>query len=515
MEKNFLNWLEDGTNEEITINGAKVYKTTKDAVLDFFSAFGTMRDAKEDSIIKMFDKAYSEDKLLTLKALFYARDVRGGAGERRIFRICMNYLSETDSQTVINNLALISEYGRWDDLVTLIESSDSDVRQAVLKLIATQLNVDLISERPSLLAKWLPSENTSSATTKELAKKIRTGLGLDSRTYRKILSELRAEIKIVESKMSANKWGEIDYSKLPSQAGFRYRNAFMKHDEEGYRAFINSLANVETPRNINVDTLYPYQIVSKVRKLSYYGDESMKQLYDAMWKNLPDYVEGNKLNVLAVVDTSGSMEQTLKDSTATCMDVSLSLGLYLAERNEGIFHNHFITFSSIPTLQKIQGTDLSRRIGNMESANWGMSTNIEKVFDLVLNTVIKNNGTQEDMPQQIIIISDMQFDQCACTNTARSDYYGSTILSKDPHLFTVIEKRYNQAGFKLPKLVFWNASASDYQAKYPMIQNDNGLALVSGCSPSILKAVLNDKFVTPFELMLEVLESERYSQIKI
>jgi hypothetical protein len=497
-----LEHLKNATNVAYTANGARALATTKSFLVDFFATSGALRNRTESEVVQLFSKAFAEDRLLAMKSLFYTRDIRGGQGERKTFKTIIRYLAFNHPETLAKNINLIPYYGRYDDLLVLL---GTPLESLAMNIVRAQLLEDIDNECPSLLAKWLPSENASSYETKKNAKKVMSILGLTPKQYRKTLSMLRKRISLVETKMSEKKFGEIEYDKLPSKAGLIYRTAFYRNDEDRYTAFIDSLVKGDKKVKINVKTLFPYEIVHQYVTNGYhrigthlYTDVANKsvqedKLLTEMWKNLPDYVGDNFDNALAVVDTSGSMR-------GLPIEVALSLGLYLAERNKGTFKDHFLTFSESPQLQQVVGNTLGEKLFNMSRANWDMNTNIEKVFDLVLNTAIKNNLPQEELPSKLFIISDMQFDRCVKG--------GNNVT-----LFENILHRYADAGYVIPELVFWNVNASSTQ--FPVSVNQTGTALVSGCSPSIFKNLLAGKEMTPYAMMLDVLNTERYATVII
>lgn len=477
-----LNALKSATNVTYTENNAKVYKTTESHLLDLFSQGGALRNRSEDDIISLFSKALHEDKLLAMKMLFYFRDVRGGQGERQTFRTLINYLANNHSELIEKNLYLVSHFGRWDDLYSLIGTA---LEGKVFDHIKYQLELDKRAGNPSLLAKWLKSENTSSYESRRLATKTRKALGLSSREYRKTLSSLRKKIDVVESLMSAKEWDQIEYSKVPSQASLNYRDAFRRNDEERYEQYLESLKKGET--KINTGTLFPYEIVRQVQANSW---NSSDETLDLMWDNLPDYIGGSKENSIAVVDVSGSM-------MGLPMEVAISVGMYLAERNEGAFQNHFITFSNRPEIVEIVGDTLHEKVRNMERANWDMNTNIKAVFDLILDTAIRSKISQNEMVKKLYIISDMEFDEA----DSRADEY----------LFEVIRDSYRENGYEMPQLVFWNVNARNSNA--PMTMNHYGVQFVSGCSPSIFQNLMKGEFMSAYDLMLDVLNDERYDAV--
>lgn len=457
----FLTQLGGEMNKTVTENGAITLRTTNNPLVDFFALAGATRSTPELGL-DLFKKAFAFDRQAAIRVLFYLRDIRGGQGERQLFKNCLEYLAVNEKETSDKIVSLVSEYGRWDDIFGLHV-------ETILPIIKAQLEADKESENPSLLAKWLPSENTSSKKTQTLAKGMATALGLSSRQYRKMLSGLRAKIKLVEHKMSAKEWGAIDYSTVPSQAGLKFRKAFSRNDGERYGAYLESVTNGKA--KINTSTLYPHQIYNAV------GTPGAEQ----MWANLPDYTMGK--NAIVVADVSGSM-------SGEPMAVSVSLALYFAERNEGAFKDHFITFSSNPTLQKINGKSLRDKMNSIERAEWGGSTNLYKVFECILNT----NAPASEMPETIYIISDMEFNQCA-----------------DLTNFQAIDTLYKAKEVKRPNLVFWNVNARNKQV--PVEQNQYGVTLVSGMSPSTFKLAVEN--LSPLELVMQVVNSERYAKIEV
>jgi hypothetical protein len=501
MANDFLNELETAMNGDgnvaYTENGAVAFASTKSTVLDFFANGGALRSRDESSIINVFEKAYAENPLLATKAMFYFRDIRGGQGERRTFRILLNHLAKNHPEVARANLALIAEYGRWDDLYSLI---DTDLEEDMFTVIDVQLADDMNSENPSLLAKWLASENSSSATTKRYGRKTRQALNMSPRQYRKTLSAIRRRIGLVEQAISQNEWSAIQYDKLPSKAGLQYRKAFYRHDAERYAHFLEEVkAGTKT---INAGTLYPYEIVEKCGYGYHRGSNADSATLDAMWNALPDYFGENEVRGLVVADVSGSM-------SGRPMDVSISLAIYTAEHNKGPFAGKFITFSARPTLQKVTGNTITEKVQNLSRAAWDMNTDIEAVFDLILDTAVRGKMSQDELPTHLYIVSDMEFDAA----TSSSGGYRSHRVSRaDERLFQTIERRYADAGYQMPFLVFWNVNSRNDQQ--PMSMDQRGFQLVSGCSPSIFTSLLSNKATSAYDLMLEVLNQERYDAIR-
>ncbi len=484
---NFADQLSNEMNPAFTLNGARTNKSSGSYVLDLFSSGGALRSASEKAIIDKFLLAYKENPDLAMKTLFYLRDVRGGLGERRLFRVITRHMAESNDEDLTYSLDMnfdnIVEFGRWDDLLELV---DTDYRDIIADIIYFQLEEDLLSECPSLLAKWMWSENTSSKETRKKATILRKALELYNKKYtpkgyRKVLSTLRKKIKIVESQMSAKKWGDIEYSKVPSKASLKYRGAFRKHDAERYSEYLEAVKNGET--KINSSTLYPYEIVGK-----YLERNGFDETLEVLWDSLPNYCETPE-NSLAVVDVSGSMY-------GQPISVAISLGLYMAERNTGAFHNKFITFSESPFLQTIEGRTLQDKVDNMMDADWGMNTDISKVFDVILKTAKTYKTKASDMVKKIYIISDMEFDSCVDNSVTIFDNY---------------KLKYKLSGYSLPEVVFWKVNELSEQV--PVTMHETGTYLVSGFSPSLFSMLIGAEKLDPYGFMLKVLNSPRYESI--
>lgn len=345
----------------------------------------------------------------------------------------------------------------------------------------------------SLLAKWLKSENTSSKESREIARKIRTKLDLSPRQYRKLLSHLRQGLNIVERDMCAQTWGEIDYQKVSSRAALLYRKAFRKNDADRYGGFMDQVTKGH--KKVKASVLYPHEIVEQCRGQSHYSQDTRQEL-DNFWNALPNYLKGVRgKNRLVVVDTSMSMNQ--RRGNVRKMDVSIALGIYFSERNTGKFKNQFITFSETPVLVGINPDDnIVDKVAHVVRASWSMNTNLQAVFRLILDTAIKHHIPKKDMPAQIYIISDMQFDSCV---------EGTNLDG--------IKAKYNRAGYKVPEIVFWNLDGNHEST--PAQADDDGVGLVSGYSPSLLRFMLTGKITNPVELMLETLNNERYRVVQV
>ena len=490
--------------KQTTENGAVGYKTTGKKLLDLNFSVASLRGASDDQIISKFMDAYWENPVFAMKWLFYARDAREGLGERRLFRTVIKHLAEQKSEVVCSVLTLTAEYGRWDDLWCLLET---DLVDAVVGVVQTQLAKDfknMVDGKPvSLLAKWMPSANASSATTKKYASILCKKMGDTPRGYRKVLSRMRQYIDIVERKMSSKEWGAINYEAVPSRANLIYNNAFLRNDEYRRRAYLAALERGDA--KINASTLYPHDIVHKHGR-SYMADTAL----EGLWKSLPDTVNGCG-NTIVVADGSGSMRCLVGGNTGvTALEVANALAIYFAERSSGEFKDKYITFSENPQLVDFSNAKTLRDKLNIASRYCEVAnTNIEAVFELILSTAVKNNMAQADIPANILIISDMEFDSCAVDNSSSRGSWGRRTLSNT--LFDKIAQKYYSYGYKLPRLVFWNVNSRT--GTIPVKQNDLGVALVSGFSVNIVKMVMSNK-LDPYECLLDAINVERYQPVE-
>ena len=481
------------TEDTRTHNGAVSHSTTGTSLLDFFGKGGSMRSQTDDAAIALFRSAYKEDKNIALKILFYLADVREGQGERKLFRNCFKWLAQNDEKVAKKLLIQIPEYTRWDNVLETLEGTA--LEQIALRFVADKLIEDASEKNPSLCAKWAPSEQASSPVTKRLAKKVRTVLDYSPKQYRKLLSALRKKIDVVERKMCAGDWSKIEYPAVPSRAASIYRKAFKAHDEARYSKFLTKVEKGEL--TINSSVLYPYDLVRSIKN-------GTDRTLEAQWKALPNYAGSDK-SVLVVADVSGSMDSSGyyagKTTNIAPIDVAVSLAVYCAERNLGAFKDHFMIFSRDAKLLKLSGASLYQNVqevlGNREVAN----TNLQAVFDLILDKGIKNKVPQSEMPECIIIVSDMQFDEAVSTG------YGQ----RDVTNHAAIKAKYAAAGYNMPKLVYWNVNSySDCPIKY----DEKGTCLVSGCSPVIFKQVLEGKVTSPYQVMIDTVCVDRYEPIK-
>lgn len=501
MDK-FLNGVKKELNFTLTANGAIAVKSTNNPMVDLYGLIGAARNMNKDKLIELFQNAFEYDALIATKLLFYSRDIRGGLGERKTFRTILKWLANNYPEVAKLNISNVAEFGRYDDLFVLFETP---VEQDMLEYIKTQLDADSEADFPTLLAKWMPSENASSYKTKELANKFMSAYHYSPRDYRKLLSRIRAKLNLIETQISSNLWTEIDYSKIPSKAAMQYRQAFWRHTPERYKAYIDSLSKPENVAKINVDTLFPYDIVKKAildgawrRGWDYGNTTKFKELYNAQWKALPNLFEDIQDDSLVMADTSGSM--TCNNSTP--ISAALSLAIYFAERNTGRFKNHFMTFSENPELQELKADNLWDNLSGIKSIV--ANTNIEAAFDLILNTAINEKLEQKDLPGRIIVISDMHFDSATNAYNRKS--------TKKEVLMDTISKKFEQAGYKMPKLVFWNVNATT--SMFPMTE-EYGIQFVSGYSQNIFKAIVRNEFLEPINLVLETVNVERYNCIVV
>jgi hypothetical protein len=454
-----------------------------------------------------------------MKWLFYARDVRQGLGERRLFRVVLADLVKSNPEMVIPVINLIPEYGRYDDLWCLLddERTVKSVSVIVMKQLAEDLTNMADGKPISLLAKWMPSINASSAKTKAYGKLLCKELHLSEREYRKVLSKLRKYLDVVEVKMSDKNWSEIKYEAVPSRANLIYNKAFLRNDEERRREYLGKLEKGET--KINASTLFPHDIVHQYTKYGGRGVGPKDATIEALWKALPDTVKGCG-NTIVVADGSGSMTCGVDPkSGVTALEVANALAIYFAEHSSGQFKDKYITFSETPQFVDFSKcTNLHDKLQTALAHSEVANTNIEKVFDLILTSAMRNHMDQEDLPANILIISDMEFDACATSGApkVRSSsiwgyYYDTTRNAPTPTLFDTIARKYHNAGYKMPRLVFWNVNSRT--GTIPVKENELGVALVSGFSTNIAKMVMSGK-IDPFECLLETLNSERYNPVE-
>jgi len=445
-----------------TENGMKAKAHSGNALVDLFYKIGASRGK---SVTADFEKAFQEDADLAMKIAFWSRDVRGGAGERQIFRDILVHLEKLHPDVLEAVLPFVSEFGRWDDLLVF--------KTEKFKHMAYTLIGDALRERNGLCAKWMPRQGP-------IAVEIRNFYGMTPKFYRKSLVALT---NVVETKMCAKDWDSIEFGKLPSLASARYNKAFAKNAKTAYEAYKARLTSGTD--KVNASAVYPYDVIKTLR----HGGDSV--VADAQWASLPNYI-GNA-SVMPLVDVSGSMCCPVGgNANLQCIDVALSLGLYCADKNTGVFKDTFLTFSAKPKAQVVKGT-LAQKMSQMNSSDWGMNTNLHAAFEEILRIAVKGKVAEADMPKTLLILSDMQFDQC---------------VSFDDSAHKMIVRKYNEAGYEVPNIVFWNLNSKD---NVPVKFDKRGTALVSGFSPAVMKGVLSGADMTPYGIMLATVDVERYS----
>lgn len=485
-----------------TENGADAYNTTGNSLVDLFGVIGSLRGQDTNRITKLFADAYAENALLATKMAFYARNVRGGLGERETFRTILKHMAQTNPQVVLNNLQNIAHFGRWDDLYVLVGTSLED---AVWATIRAQFILDAQAfskgQSISIMAKWLKSVNTSSAESRMLGKKTAKALGLTEADYRKTLAKLRAYIEVVEQKMSAKQWDEIDYEGVPSRAMAIYRNAFKRHGMQTFEKFVDAVEKGEA--TIKAATLYPYDIFEKMGfDIGGWGNSTARfthydRVLEAQWKALPNYV-GDGANFLVMADTSGSMS-----GRPVC--TSVGLATYFAERNHGAFKDMFMTFSSRPKFVTLKGNTLFDKIKSVPSIV--ENTNLEAAFELVLNTAIQGRVPAEDMPKAIVVISDGEID--SFMNPDRWSRYG-----KSPFGFLEVQrKKFRQYGYELPNIVMWNVASRDN--RYLAQTDFQGVQFASGANPSVFKSLITNMGKSAYDAMVETLSDPMYDCVTL
>lgn len=486
--------LDSNAEYTTTANGARTLVSTGNACLDLFFLMGGMRRAVLSDIFPLVKAAYQEDPTLTLRILFYGRDVRQGLGERRFFRNAMVYLAMMEEKGALPVLAFVPEYGRWDDLWVLLQTP---FKEAVITLVQKQLQEDLgnaaAGQPISLLGKWLPSINASSKETIFYAQLIRKALGMDQRAYRKTLAKLRSYSNVLEPCLVKKDY-TFSYSQVPGRAFLKYRRAFLRHDEARFAAYMSSLE--EGKETVHTGTLYPYDIVSALVRPSvkHNVDEAQDanvMMLETLWKKLPP-LKG-KAKTLVVLDTSGSMLDWCGRSTY--LDIGISLAIFTSQYLAEPFRNSFMTFSSEPRLLRMPEASLLEKIRFVYDHSIVENTDVQKAMALILQAAVEYDLKSEDMPTQICIISDMEFDEAV---------EGSTN-------FEAMKAAFQKAGYTLPTLVFWNLHSAARHV--PVGQHESNVALVSGMSAGVFDTIIQGE-VDPVKQMLSIVESERYQPIQ-
>ncbi|MCR4585586.1 MAG: DUF2828 family protein [Lachnospiraceae bacterium] len=477
-----------------TENGAVALSTSGNACLDLFGCIGALREADEERIQRLFAEAYGEDPLFATKLAFYGRDIRCGLGERRAFRILMRYMAEYHPEALRANLDLIGVYGRYDDLYELIGTPlEADMWRAMKEQFEEDRRNMEEGNVVSLLAKWIKTADASSEKTRRLGIMTAGKLGYSVYEFKRIVRRLRKHIGVVETLMSAGRWDEISYSRVPSRAMMIYRTAFYRHDEARFSEYVNRALNGE--EKIHADVLYPYDIVEKY--LSFSWNVSVNRLspeenavLEAQWRALPDYVnEGT--NALVIADVSGSM-------AGRPMASSLGLALYFAEHNRGDYHGLFMAFSGESQICRVKGETLQQKLSSIANSKWNMNTNLRAAFERVLELAVQNRTPAEDMVKSLIVISDMEIDRCG---------------DKSWTFYDKMRERYRMAGYEIPNVVFWNVNS-----RHDIFHADStrkGVQLCSGQSAATFKQLMNCIGLSPVEAMRQVIESGRYDAIRL
>lgn len=467
-----------------TENGAVALNTTRDARLDLFGTIGSLRNAEEARIQVLFAEAYKADPLFATKIIFYARDVRGGLGERNTFRVILKYMAEKHPEALRPNLDLIGVFGRYDDLYCLSGTPlEEDMWAAMKKQFEEDLKNLTAGYSISLLAKWIKTADSSSAETRRMGILTAQKLGYPVYNFKRIVRSMRKQIGVVESLMSAGRWDEIRYSEVPSRAMMIYRKAFVRHDETRFQAYVDKA--VSGKEKINSATLFPYDIVEKIL---YQREES--KVLEAQWRQLPNYVEEGT-NVLVMADVSGSM-------SGRPMATSIGLAIYFAERNKGTYHNLFMTFSGSPETVILKGETLKQKIDYVSKASWSMNTDLKAAFDQVLAIAVKGDIPQDEMPKSIIVISDMEIDACG---------------NREWTFYEKMEHKFRKSGYNIPNIIFWNVNSRNNV--FHADKNRAGVQLCSGQSVTVFKQLMGCVGCTPVEMMEKVINSERYECITI
>ena len=487
--------IEEELNWGKTENGEEARTSTANKCLDFFGRIGSMRECDEKERVELFRKAFAENPEIATKLLFYTRDIREGYGERTAFTDILRDMADREPLTVIKNLPYIMEFGRFKDLYCLV---DTKCEKPMFEEMKKQWDEDMKNLKEdkdvSLLAKWIATPNASSEKTAHLAVKTAYALGYDKTTmkqFRKDLSALRAKLDLVEKHMALTEYDKIDYSKIPSKCGLVHKEAFKKHDGERYNEFINSVNKGET--KINVGTLTPVDIVHRAM----HDSKEERTELDTMWENLNAPKEG--YNVLSIVDTSGSM---------TCgrgvlpIEASVAMGLYFSEHNTGCLKNYIMTFSERPEFVSLKSSScLKDKINEVLKTDWGCNTNLKAAYEKLLDLAKTNNMPQEEMPEAIVVISDMQIDSATqdCKSNGHMDFHQK------------MKNLYEENGYKLPHCIYWNVNAE--RATFLAAHSEDSVSLVSGYSPNVFNQIINNIGKTPEDLMMSIVNSERYSMI--
>lgn len=508
-EMSFEDFAKEYDNVSFTENGAAGKATTKSALLDMNFMVSSLRDRAEAFIVESFVKAYYEDRRYAVKWLFFVRDILEGLGERRTFRVCLKYMAKSHPAEAKAIMKLIPEYGRYDDLLTLVDTELSD---EVCAFLYEQLQQDVkaceAGEQISLLAKWLPSCNTSSSESRRLASIIRKKFGMTEKEYRKTLAMLRRYSNVVEVQISANEWDQVDYERVPAKAGMKYESAFTKHDLEGRIAYFEKV--IAGDAKLNSNGLMPYEIAGRVCKVDgWYHEFQDDLLAELLWDKIVKEGFDNNWgfdDCIVVADGSGSMFSHVSgDNHLHAIEVCNALAIYFAQQLQGVFHDKVITFSEHPQyIDLSKAKSLKEKLEIMYAYNEIANTNIEAVFDMLLAMAVSNQVPADQIPKQVLIISDMEFD--AATGGGRHSNHAFT-----EDLFEQIAARYEEAGYQIPRLIFWNVCGRT--DTIPAVEGDQGICLLSGFAVNAMKVATHRDVVDPYEALLKTLDAPRYDVV--
>lgn len=512
-ESHVVHFAKNYNNKSMTENGAVGYKTTTKALLDLNFKVSSLRSQSEEYIVNEFIKVYHESPKYAVKWLFFLRDVLEGMGERRTFRVCLHYLAVSQSKIAQAVIGFVPAYGRFDDALVLLDTPlAGDVAAIYKKQLEEDMKAMGCGKSVSLLAKWLPSINTSSEKTKEYAKKLCKHFKMSPKEYRQTLAKLRAYGNVVETKMSASNWNEIKYEAVPAKANMRYDKAFEKHDLKRRSEYLEKVFLGES--KLNAKGLMPYEIVHRITGPGYYGGALKGDLLsELMWKKIVTDGFQNEWGLedaIVVADGSGSMYAPASGSTSVlAIEICNSLAIYFAEQLQGVFKNKAITFSGNPQFIDLKdNTSLKDKLEIMIAHNEVANTNIEAVFDLILEMAKSKNVPREELPKQVLVISDMEFDAAT-----RRDYWSNGDWAPaNEALFETIEKKYKKNGYKMPRLIFWNVCGRTNTI--PKVDNEEGLCLLSGFSQNAMKIAADKTRKDPYEALIKVLDSPRYQPIE-
>ena len=539
MVKNTQNHSND--NKTLTENGAVTYAGFGDKLIDLNNAVMTLRNKSDNEVKRLFEEVYNEDPKSAVKWLFQVGDIREGKGERRTFNLGMDFLSENHPDVAIQMIPLIPEYARYDYATRLIRSDNKEVADAALKFTVDQVKADRDALKnngsPSLLAKWLPSIQTKDKEERKIAFAIEKTMGLDHKQYRKMLSEIRDHLNIIEKNLSTHTMDKVNFEHLTSHQNLKFSEAFQRHCPEERKDYLQKVMAGEAKMNAGV--VYPYEIIHRYRAGSY-GSYALKtQQYnmdlEAMWKMLPDKVKGDN-STIVIRDGSGSMMSSINsNTTATCLEVATALAIYFAEHQSGDMKDKYITFSANPEVVDMSHlTTLKEKIDLSYQQTDCTNTNMEKTCQLLLDTFKQNHIPNDEIPKNMLIVSDMEFDEATrprrnlWSSRYQNEQEASSYDGWTDTLFESIQKQWKEEGYELPRLIFWQVNAN--RALAPVIDNDRGLIVLSGFSTNTLDMVLSGDFektvidretgeekkvtLTPQEQLEKILAQERYNAVE-